>query len=96
MNCVQAIGRLTRDIEIRNTNSGIVGNFTLAVDRHKRDSGADFIRRSAFGKTAELLQQYTHKGSTVGIEGHIHTGSYEKDGRKMSTWEVVVDSFDLI
>ena len=97
MNKTFLIGRLTRDIETRTTNGGkTAGNFTLAVDRHKKDSDADFIRCSAFGHTAELIQQYTHKGSLIGIEGHLKTGTYEKNGVKVNTCEVVVDSFDLI
>ena len=97
MNSVALIGRLTRDIEIRNTNSGkAAGSFTLAVDRRGKAEGTDFVRCSAFGHTAELLQQYTHKGVLVGVDGHIHTGSYERDGKKISTCEVVVDAFDLI
>lgn len=97
MNSVALVGRLVREIEIRTTSNGKAAtSFTLAVDRRTKDSGADFIKCSAFGRTAELLNQYVHKGDRVALDGHIKTGSYERDGKKVSTCEVVADSIDLL
>lgn len=95
-------GRMTRDIEIRMTQSGMtVGTFTLAVNRNKSGNGgqveADFIRCIAFGKTAEILEKYTSKGSMIAADGRIQTGSYMgKDGKKVYTTDVVCDTVQLI
>lgn len=71
---------------------------TLAVDRpysKGKEKEADFIRLKAFGKRAEAMAEYLTKGRQVGITGHISTGSYEKDGHKVYTTDVIVDSFDF-
>jgi len=99
MNKVFEIGRLTKDIELRystGANQTAVARFTLAVDRIGKDKGADFIGCVAFGKTAELMDRYLSKGSKVAVEGHIQTGSYEKDGRKVYTTDVIVDRVEFL
>lgn len=109
MNKVNLIGRLTRDIELRYTNSQMaIGRFTLAINRkmakEKRQEAernnlptADFIGCIAFGKTAETLSNYVGKGNQLGIEGHIQTGSYEnKEGQRVYTTDVIVDGFTFI
>ena len=108
MNNVNILGRLTRDVDLRMTNSNLaVGRFTVAVDRklskEKRQEAenngyptADFISCMAWGKTAENIANYFHKGNRIAITGHIQTGSYEKDGQRVYTTDVVVDSFDFI
>jgi single-strand DNA-binding protein len=90
------MGRLTKDVELRHGNNGMAfASFTLAVNRAYKKEGeerqADFISCKAFGKTAEFLNNYFAKGSLVAIEGHIQTGSYEKDGTKVYTTDVIVD-----
>lgn len=96
MNKVMLIGRLTKDPDVRNTQTGkTVARFTLAVDRMKKDE-ADFISCQAWDKTAEFIRQYVGKCRQVGIEGHILTGSYEKDGRRIYTTDVVVDRLEPI
>ena len=97
MNRVELIGRMVRDTELRTTTTGnSVVRFTLAVDRRKREDGADFINCTAFSKTAELIHQYIKKGHRLGISGHIQTGSYEKDGKTVYTTDVVADSIDFL
>ena len=97
MNKVQLIGRLVRDTELTYTqNNTPVAAFTLAVDRRKRDAGADFIRCKAWGKTAETLNKYVEKGDPLAIVGRIETGSYERDGQTVYKTEVVVEEFDFI
>ncbi|MBS4881920.1 MAG: single-stranded DNA-binding protein [Peptoniphilus harei] len=108
MNKVNLIGRLTKDIELRYTNSQMaIGRFTLAINRkmtkEKRQEAernnlptADFIGCIAFGKTAETLSHYVGKGNQLGIEGHIQTGSYEKEGQRVYTTDVIVDGFTFI
>lgn len=96
MNQVTLIGRLTKAAEMSYTQSNTaVAKFTLAVDRMKKGE-ADFIRVTAFGKTAEIVDRYTDKGRQLAIQGRIQTGSYEKDGQKVFTTDVIADRVELI
>ena len=88
MNKVILMGRLTRDPEDRQT----VVKYTLAVDRFNKDKESDFINCVCFGKTADFAKNYLSKGTKVAVTGHIQTGSYEKDGRKVYTTDVVIET----
>lgn len=98
MNNVCIIGRLTKDLETWTSSSGTtVGKTSIAVNRKFKKEETDFINLIAFNKTAELMSQYLGKGSQVGIEGRIQTGSYEnKEGKKVYTFDVVVDNITFI
>lgn len=99
MNKVVLMGRLTKDPELRFTavSGTAVSRFAVAVDRKKKDDGADFINCVAFGKTAETISQYLVKGRQILIEGNIRTGSYENDeGKKIYTTNVNVERFEFI
>ncbi|QHJ77816.1 MAG: hypothetical protein [Bacteriophage sp.] len=102
INRVVLIGRLTRDLELKTTQSGLsVASFTLAVNRQFTDAngnrGADFINCVIWKKSAENLCKYTHKGSLIGIDGRLQTRSYDNNnGQKVFVTEVVVDSFSLL
>lgn len=97
MNNVSLIGRLTKDVEERRTQNGTpVASFTLAVDRRKKEDGADFINCIAWDKAAETIAKYVHNGDLFGVTGHIHTRSYEKDGRMVYVTEVVTTSFQFL
>lgn len=105
MNSVVLMGRLTRDPEVRYTQSNeplAIAKFTLAVDRRHRsnnstgnganEQNADFINCTAFGKSAEFAEKYYHKGIKIVVRGRIQTGSYvNKDGQKVYTTDVVVE-----
>lgn len=97
MNSVQLIGRLTADPELRYSQGQMaVSRFTLAVGRLKREDGADFIRCTCFGKTAENVDRYLAKGRQAAVIGRIQTGSYEKDGRKVFTTDVIADRVEFL
>lgn len=97
MNSVCLIGRLTKDVQERRTQNGTaVVSFTLAVDRRKKDDGADFIPCIAWDKAAETIAKYVHKGDLFGVAGYIQTRSYEKDGRRNYVTEVVTTSFQFL
>jgi single-strand DNA-binding protein len=101
MNSVNLIGRLTKDVDLRYTQSGLaVGRFSVAIDRPKKDgqdNGADFPNCVAYGKTAENLANYVHRGEMVGVTGCIRTGSYTgKDGRKVYTTDISVASVQFL
>ena len=107
MNLVALFGRLVRDPELRYTQSQMAYcRFTVAVDRRmsreKRQEAesnnqptADFIGCVAWGKTAEIISQYFQKGSQIAVDGRIQTGSYERDGRRVYTTDVV-NNFSFI
>lgn len=97
MNNVSLIGRLTKDVEERRTQSGTpVVSFTLAVNRRKKEDGADFINCIAWDKAAETIAKYVHKGDLFGVTGYIQTRNYEKDGRMNYVTEVVTTSFQFL
>ena len=102
INDVVLIGRLTKDIEVKSTQSGIsVAQFILAVDRSfKNQNGereADFINCVIWRKGAENLASYTKKGSLIGIQGRLQTRSYDdKDGKRVFVTEVIIDHFSLL
>ena len=95
MNSVALIGRITKDIEVRETANGkSMTRFTVAVPRINKD--VDYISCVAWERTAELLKTFTHKGSLIGLTGRIQTGSYDdKDGKKVYTVDVIVESVNL-
>ncbi len=101
MNNVVLIGRLTRDPDVRYTSTQLaIARFSLAIDRGKdregNDRGADFPSVVVFGKQAENCERYLAKGKLVAIQGRIQTGSYEKDGRKIYTTEVVAERVEFL
>lgn len=95
-------GRLTKDVELRQTQSGTsVASFTLAVDRQftNKDGSreADFINCVMWRKSAENFAKFTHKGALVGIDGRIQTRNYEnQQGQRVYVTEVVADNFALL
>lgn len=101
MNNFYGIGRLTKDVTVNYTPSQMaVARFNIAIDRGKdrngESRGADFPSCVAFGKTAENLEKFSGKGLRIAIIGHIQTGSYEKDGQKVYTTDIVADRIEFI
>jgi single-strand DNA-binding protein len=97
VNVAVVMGRLTADPEVRKTPSGVsVTRFTVAVDRNytgqNEQRQADFIDITAWRQTAEFVGKYFSKGSMIAVQGSIQTGSYEKDGVKRKTFEIVADN----
>ena len=102
MNRVILVGRLTRDPELRNTNSGVpVASFTIAVNRTFASANgereADFINCIAFNKQAENLQKFIKKGGLVGVDGRIQTRNYNAaDGSKRYVTEVICENVHFL
>ena len=102
INRVVLVGRLTKDPEVRFSPNGIAScRFTVAVNRtFKGQNGeqeADFINCLAWRKNAENLANFMKKGSLIGLEGRIQTGSYEgQDGKRVYTTDVVADSIQFL
>lgn len=95
-------GRLTKDVEISYLQDGKAkAVFTLAVNRPftnaQGERESDFIRCVAWGKTAENVANYTAKGSKIGVQGRIQTGSYEnQQGQKVFTTDIVVNEVEFL
>lgn len=99
MNNVVLIGRLANDPELSYTpnNQTAVCRFTLAVNRMRKEDGADFIRITVWGKQAENCDRYLSKGRQAAVHGRIQTGSYtNRDGAKVYTTEVVANSVEFL
>lgn len=98
LNRIIVMGRLTRDPELRRTNSGnAVTSFTVAVDRDfKTQSGekeTDFIDVVAWRNTAEFVSKYFSKGRMAVVEGRLQLRDWtDKEGNKRRTAEIVADS----
>lgn len=102
MNNANLVGRLTRPVDLRYTQTGIAyGSFTIAVNRnYKNKDGereADFINCVIWKKGAELLANYTQKGSLIGVSGPIQTRNYDnQQGQRVYVTEVLVENFDFL
>ncbi len=100
MNKITLIGRLTKDPELKSTQSGKkLATFTLAVPKsYKKDAErtADFIPCIAWEGLAETIDKYVKKGHRVAIEGRLETSKYEKDDRKYTNYFVTVTEFDFL
>ena len=94
INNVVLVGRITKDIEVRQTMSGnSCVSFTLAVKRIGKDEETDFINCVAWNKTAEFMEQYVKKGYLLGVSGRIQTRSYDnQQGQKVYVTEVICNS----
>lgn len=97
MNKVILMGRPTKDPDTR-IGQGMtpitVSRYTLAINKRFKKQGepdADFINCVAFGKSAEFAEKFLKKGQMISVVGRLQTGSYEKDGRKVYTTDVVVE-----
>ena len=96
VNQVILMGRLTADVELKSTTTGKnVAQFTLAVDKGGQQEGADFFEVTAWDKLAELLSQYTQKGSKVLVQGRVSQQTWDdkETGKKRS--KVIVTATDV-
>ena len=92
MNKVILMGRLTREPELRQTPNGTtIVKFGIAVKRRFAQDQADFLNCSAWGKTAEFVNRFFHRGNMIAIVGRIETGNYQKDGRTVYTTDIVAE-----
>lgn len=100
MNKVILIGRLTNAPEVSFTNGGLaIARYRLAVNRDRKKDGeqdADFLNIVVFGKGAEFAQKYLTKGMKIAIDGRIQTGSYEKDGVKRYTTDIIAERQEFV
>ena len=95
MNSIVLTGRMTKDIDVKSTPTGkTVGTFSIAVDDGYGDNKKTYFHNVVvWGKTAETMAQYTHKGSKIAVNGKLTSRSYEKDGQKRYITEIVADMY---
>lgn len=96
INSITIIGRLGRDPDRRETNSGkTVCSFSVAVDRRQKDE-TDWFQVTCWDRLAELACEYLQKGRQVGIRGRMQSRQYEREGQKVTAWEVVAEDLQFL
>lgn len=96
MNQVIIAGKLVRDVETRTAGQTNVATFTVAVNRPTKDKTADYVRVTAFGKTADFVGKYFHKGSSICVRGDIRVDVAEKNGFKNVYTNVSADTVSFV
>jgi single-strand DNA-binding protein len=97
MNQVFLIGRLTKDPELKYSQSGkAFCRFSLAVTKEFNRNETDFFDCVAWNKTAEIMAEYLKKGKKIVIQGRLETGNYEKDGKNIKTYSIIIDKFEFL
>jgi len=91
VNSICIVGRLTEDPQRKDINGKVVVEFSVAVNRFKKDE-ADFFRVKAWGQTAEFVSSYLSKGRLVSVHGRMESRKAERDGRSTTYWDLVADS----
>ena len=102
MNKVILMGRLTRDPEVRYSQGAsqtAIARFSIAVDRRFKREGepdADFFNCTCFGKQAEFVERYLHKGVKVVLSGRVQNDNYtNKDGQMVYSVRIMVDEIEF-
>lgn len=96
MNSITIIGRLGQDPELKYTAAGkAVCNLSVAVDRRQKGE-TDWFRVTAWEKQAELASEFLQKGRQVAIRGRMQSRQYEKDGQKLTAWDLVAEEIQFI
>lgn len=98
------IGRVGKDPEFRVTAGGTpMAKFTLATSEKRKDASGQAVestewhRLTAWGRSAEVIRDYVHKGDLLYIDGRIHYDSYEnKEGQKVYTTDIIVNTFQML
>ena len=97
MNQVFLIGRLTKDPELKYSQSGkAFCRFSLAVTKEFNRNETDFFDCVSWNKTAEIMAEYLKKGKKIVIQGRLETGNYEKDGKNIKTYSIIIDKFEFL
>ena len=97
-NSIELIGRVGKDPELKQVgaNDLSLASFSIATDRIGKSQATDWHQCKAWGKSAEVIAKYVVKGSVLHVQGTVQYGSYEKDGVKVRTTDIVVNNFTLL
>ncbi len=97
MNIVAITGRITKDLELKQAGQTQVTNFSMAVENPYKKDDASFFDIVAFGKTAELLNQYCGKGSKIGIDGTLKQDRFtDKEGNNRSVVRITANRIEFL
>ncbi|MBO5623995.1 MAG: single-stranded DNA-binding protein [Butyrivibrio sp.] len=91
-------GRLAKDPEVRYSQGEkptAIARFSLAIDKQDKEHNTGFINVVAFGRLGEFSEKYLKKGMKIELESHVVPGSYEKDGKKVYTFDFQADKIDF-
>jgi len=93
----EILGRLGKDVEMRETQSGMkIANFSLgSTTKYKEVENTSWLRCVAWGKTGEIIAEYCKKGDQILCVGTLEQKRYEKDGEQKEYWELTVDKFEF-
>ena len=97
MNTIIVMGRLVRDVELKNASTTIASGCIAVPRKYKREGqpDSDFFNFTAFGKTAEFISKYFSKGSKMLLSGNLQNDTYEKDGVKHTIAKIMVDNVEF-
>ena len=98
MNQCNFTGRITKDLELKQAGQHTVLNFGLAVSEPPKngEKKTTFVNIAAFGKTAEVIKKYAHKGDIIQLVTKVQVNSYDKNGQNVTVTNFVVDKFFLL
>lgn len=97
MNTVSLVGNLATGVELREVGEDKkVASFVLAVDRRSEAGGADFVRIAAWNRQAELCDRFLAKGKRVAVDGRLRSRSWEEEGKRRTTIEVVANGVEFL
>jgi single-strand DNA-binding protein len=98
VNTVSLIGNLATDVEVKDVANGKrLASFVVAIDRHTKDGGADFVPVSVWDRQADLCAQYLRKGNRVGLDGRLRSRSWNgDDGTRRSALEVIASRVEFL
>ena len=97
MNIVAITGRITKDLELKQAGQTQVTNFSMAVENPYKKDDASFFDIVAFGKTAELLNQYCSKGSKIGVDGTLKQDRFtDKEGNNRSVVRITANRIEFL
>lgn len=96
-NKINIFGRLTRDPEVKVTETTTICRFSVADNRkYKGEEKVQFHRVTAFGKQADIISEYMFKGSQINLWGRLEYSQYEKDGETKYSTDIILDNFDFV
>ncbi|MDH5140042.1 single-stranded DNA-binding protein [Staphylococcus cohnii] len=97
MNIVAITGRITKDLELKQAGQTQVTNFSMAVENPYKKDDASFFDIVAFGRTAELLNQYCGKGSKIGVDGTLKQDRFtDKEGNNRSVVRITANRIEFL
>ena len=97
MNIVAITGRITKDFELKQAGQTQVTNFSMAVENPYKKDDASFFDIVAFGRTAELLNQYCGKGSKIGVDGTLKQDRFtDKEGNNRSVVRITANRIEFL